>query len=238
MIKTLKLFSLLLVAAFLVACNKAPSNVHVINTTDCGVTWKQIPTGSAVPKTPMHCEYNVALPNWPMAGDAEFRTQFQKNVMAKVRISYTYEIDDPVMYVKEARYLGKMGGSLELSASSVGDQYELAENIIIDKRFREIMTEITRNIDVITFDSAKLEAQVEKEITDHLKKNGISMGDIAMVIELDELTRLSIDTVTAIRLFESAGAAEVGREVLKGRASATRIIVSNDQPSKQASSKD
>ncbi len=228
----LKLLSAPFLVLILSACNRVSSNVHVLTTSDCGASWRVVPIGDTVPVAVGTCGYNTAVPNWPMAGDAEFRTQFQHGVIANVKFSYIYDIEDPLAYIKEARYLGKMGGSLELSSENIGDRFEMAENTIIDKRLREIMTEITRSHDVVTLDPAKLEQQVQDQITKHLKKNGIAMGDIAMVVELDHLTRLSIDTLTAVRLFDAAGEGTVGREILKNRAAAPQIHVTQSAPGK------
>ena len=75
------LISILSIATALVlgGCARTPSNVHVISTTDCGASWQKLEVASTVPKhTGQPCGYNVAIPNWPMAGDAKFKTQFAK----------------------------------------------------------------------------------------------------------------------------------------------------------------
>lgn len=216
-------------------CARTPSNVHVISTTDCGASWTKLDVGSSVPKhTGNPCGYTVALPNWPMAGDAKFKTQFAKKVLSKATLTYTYVITNPLAFINEARYLGKMGGSLELSAESTGERYEMAENIIIDKLLREVTTDLTRELDVVDANPAEIEDAIFKKAKDALDKKGVTLSDLALVIENDEQTRLAIDAATAVRVYEAAGIGEVGKQVMAARAGATQITVNSAaQPSQQ-----
>lgn len=229
-------FIIIATAAILATgCARTPSNVHVISTTNCGAAWEKLDVGSSVPKhTGNPCGYTVALPNWPMAGDAKFKTQFAKKVLSKATLSYTYVITNPLAFINEARYLGKMGGSLELSAESTGERYEMAENIIIDKLLREVTTDLTRELDVVDANPAEIEDAIFKKAKDALDKKGVTLSDLALVIENDEQTRLAIDAATAVRVYEAAGIADVGKQVMAARAGATQITVNSAaQPSQQ-----
>lgn len=217
---------ILAAVAALVGCSRTPSNVHVISTTDCGANWEKLDVGSSIPKhTGNPCGYTTALPNWPMAGDTQFKTQFAKKVLSNARLSYSYVIANPIAFVNEARYLGKMGGSLEISAESTGAKYEMAENIIIDKLLREVTTDLTRNLEVVDANPAEIEDAIFNKAKEALSKKGVVMSDLALVIENDEQTRLAIDAATAVRVYEAAGIAEVGMRVMESRAGATRITV-------------
>jgi len=217
----------LIVAAMLVGCARTPSNVHVISTTNCGASWEKLNVGASVPKhTGNPCGYNTALPNWPMAGEAHFKTQFKKNVLSTARLSYSYSIVDPLAFVNEARYLGKMSGSLEISADNVGARFEMAENVIIDKLLREVTTDLTRDLDVVDANPALIEEQILEKSRAILEKKGVVLADLALVIENDEQTRLAIDSATAVRVYDAAGIGEVGRQVIAARAGATQIVIS------------
>lgn len=214
------------VALFVVGCARTPSNVHVLATTDCGARWVRLNVGETVPKhTGNPCGYNTALPNWPMAGETQFKTQFAKGVLSNAKLSYSYAITEPVAFISEARYLGKMGGSLEISAESAGDRYEMAENIIIDKMLREVTTELTRKLEVVDANPAEIEDAIFAGAKDMLAKKGVVMSDLALVIENDEQTRLAIDSATAIRVYEAAGIRAVGEQVIAARAGATQIHI-------------
>lgn len=221
-----KIFALLLTCLALVGCDRVASNVHVLTTTDCGANWERLDVGKSIPKHAGNvCGYNTALPNWPMAGDAMFKTGFAKGVLANVKLSYTYSITGPLAFIKEARYLGKMGGSLELSADSVGGRFEMAENIIIDKLLREVTTELTRNLEVVDSNPAEIEDAIFKNAKDVLDKKGVTIADMALVIETDDQTRLAIDTATAIRVYRAANIEDLGKAVIAARAGANRISV-------------
>lgn len=228
---------ILLVCVFAIAtlftltgCDRAKSNVFVISTDDCGAHWKIIPQGEVVPKHMIVCGYNMAIPNWPMAGDASFKTQFKGKVLSKAKLSYTYTITDPIAFIGEARYLGKMTNrDLEISADDIGNTYEMAENIIIDKQLREITTEITREMDIVDANPAEIEEAISKSITEVLLKKGITFSELALVIENDEQTRLAIDAATAVRIYEAAGIADTGQRVMTARAGAPNITINVQQ---------
>lgn len=216
----------LLAVLLLAGCQRVPSNVHVLTTSDCGANWEMLDVGQSVPKhTRQPCGYNVALPNWPMAGETQFKTQFDKKVLSNARLSYTYAVTAPLAFINEARYLGKMGGSLELSAEEVGGRYEMAENIIIDKMLREVTTNLTRTLDIVDANPAEIEEAILKGASEALGNKGITINDIALVIENDEQTRLAIDAATAIRVYEAAGIKEVGERVMVARSGATKVAV-------------
>lgn len=217
-----------LVMLALAGCNRTPSNVHVLSTDNCGAKWEKLSVGSTVPKhTGNPCGYNVALPNWPMAGETQFKTQFSKKVLSTAKMSYIYSITDPLLFINEARYLGKMGGSLELSADTVGNRYEMAENIIIDKMLREVTTDMTRNLDVVDANPAEIEDAILKHAQGILEKKGIALGGLALIVENDDMTRMAIDSATAIRVYDAAGIRSVGEAVIAARAGATNIQITN-----------
>lgn len=229
-------FALLAMFA-LAGCQRAPSNVYVLSTNDCGAKWTRINVSETVPKhTANPCGYNVAIPNWPMAGEAGFKTQFSGNVLSNAKLSYTYSITDPIAFIGEARYLGKMGANdLEISADSVGGRYEMAENILIDKLLREVTTSTTRGLTVVDANPAEIEDQIFAKVNAELEKKGIVLADLALVMENDEQTRLAIDAATAARVYEAAGISAIGLEIIKARAGATQISVrteSSQDPTK------
>ena len=232
--KMFKIMSGVLFGITLAACSRAPSNVHVLYTTDCGAKWEKIQTGSVVPKhTGNPCGYNLAIPNWPMTGEADFKTQFKGGVLTRARLSYTYNITDPLKFINNAAYLGKMSGSLEISAENVGSRYEMAENIIIDKTLREITTEITREKEIVDANPAEIEDTIFKRIAEILNQKGVMISDLALVLEPDEQTRLAIDVATAMRVYENAGMKDVGKQIVVARAGANKVIVNNTEQAKK-----
>lgn len=226
------LLVLAITAVVAVGCSRTTSNVYVLSTSDCGANWEKLSVGQAVPNhTGEPCGYNTAVPNWPMAGETQFKTQFDKGVLSSAHLTYSYAITDPIAFVNEARYLGKMGGSLEISAEDVGSRYEMAENIIIDKMLREVATTITRTMDVVDANPADIEDAIFKQAKDALDKKGVLINDLALVIENGEQTQLAIDSATAIRVYEAAGLKELGQRVIAAKAGATQITVNSSPAS-------
>lgn len=226
----------ILAAATLVlsGCSRAPSNVHALSTSDCGVRWEKLATGTSVPKhTGNPCGYNLAIPNWPMAGDADFKTQFTGQVLTRARLSYTYTITDPLKFIINASYLGKMGGSLEISADEVGKKYEMAENIIIDKTLREVTISETQRMEIVNANPADIEDKIFARVSTLLANKGITISDMALVIEPDTQTRLAIDVATAMRVYDNAGVGEVGKQIAIAHAGASHISMVNQLPKPQ-----
>lgn len=226
-----KLFVIAATALIMVGCTRAPSNIHVITTSDCGAKWTKINTGESVPRnTATVCGYNLAVPNWPMAGDANFKTQFTGQVLTQARLSYTYVITDPLKFISNAAYLGKMGGGdLEISADDVGKRYEMAENIIIDKTLREVTISTTNLMEIVDANPAEIEDKIFEKIKTILDQKGITISDLALVIEPDTQTRLAIDVATAMRVYENAGIGEVGKLVAVANAGAAKINMVNEK---------
>ncbi len=225
-----KLTTLLLTALTLLSlygCQRAPSNVYVLSTTDCGARWTQVRVSETIPKHAANpCGYNIALPNWPMAGDVNFKTQFAGNVLSKTSLSYTYAITDPIAFINNARYLSKMGANdLEISAETIGSRYEMAENILVDKLLRDETVTLTRALMVVDANPAEIENTVFANVNAKLAQRGVTLVDLTMVMENDEQTKLAIDAVTASRVYEAAGLSAVGAEIIKARAGATKIVV-------------
>ena len=60
-------------AVVLSSCNYAKSNQQVVVSDDCGMTWKKIESGDAVPKAGLNvCYMKVVIPNYPMQGESKF----------------------------------------------------------------------------------------------------------------------------------------------------------------------
>lgn len=216
--------------ALLSACQRAPSNIHALSTEDCGANWTKLSTGSSVPKhTGNVCGYNIAIPNWPMAGDAAFKTQFAGQVLTNARWSYTYTIVDPIRYIKSAAYLGKMGGSLEIAADDDGKKYGMAENILIDKALREVTVAETQNMEIVKANPATIEDAVFNKMKPIMDSKGIALTDMALVLEPDAQTRLAIDVATAVQVYENAGIGEVGKAIAVANAGAARISLNAGQ---------
>lgn len=216
-----------LVLAAATACDRAPSNVKVLNTSDCGKSWEVIPTGSRLPtNTGNWCGYNITLPDYPMQGGTEFLTQFENNVLVKTQISYDYQIVDPLKFINNAKFLGRMRSQTDDSSnSSEGTSYESAENVVIDVRLRELVTTETVSQDIVRFNPSTFEDGLFKKANAILAERGVALNSMTFVTLPEDQTRMAIDAATAMAVYDSKGMADLGQQLVVARAGATQVTV-------------
>lgn len=207
-------------------CDHAPSNVKTLHTTDCGQSWKVIKAGERIPSSIGPCDYKTVLPDYPMQGDTEFQAQFEGNVLVKVKIAYDYEIIDGLLFIQEAKFLGKSGGSANDASKTTGmGSFETAENVVIDVRLREITTSNTLKHDIVNFNPSTFEDELFDAANKQLAKRGVHLNSITFVTVPDEQTRLSIDAATAMQVYKNKGMLEFGQKLAISKAGAARIEV-------------
>ena len=207
------------------ACDRAPANVKTLHTTDCGQTWKVIKAGERIPNSVTTCDYKTVLPDYPMQGDTEFQTQFEGNVLVKVKIAYDYEIVDGLLFIQEAKFLGKSGSADSASKGTNMSAFETAENVVIDVRLREITTSGTIKHDIVNFNPSDFEDKLFETANKELAKRGVHLNSITFVTIPDEQTRLSIDAATAMNVYKNKGMLEFGQRLAIAKAGAARIEV-------------
>lgn len=209
-------------------CNYAKSNQQVLVSSDCGMTWKKIPAGDAVPKGGMNaCYMKVVIPNFPMQGDSRFITNLKDRVRASVHIDYDYSITEPLAFIKQAKYLGKANADADSDGALSNSAFEGAENIVIDKRIRDVGKSMFLLEDIVDLDQAEIENKLLTETNKILEPFGVHLNFITLTFDLDEQTRQAIDVSTAMKVYESKGLQDLGKQVMIERAGATKIVVEN-----------
>ena len=206
------------------ACDRAISNMQTYVSDDCGVKWKEIPPGGAVPARVGVCALKVTIPGYPMAGEAKFRTSFANKVMADVAISYEYTITDGRSFLTEARYLGRQNSDGD-GADNTAAKYESAENTIIDRRIREAVTAALINQDIVDFDQGKSEDSLMAAINAALKERGVELASMALVVTPDNQTRQAMDVVSARRVYQAATIPDLGDQIIVARSGASQVVV-------------
>lgn len=217
------------VAPTLSACGKAQANQQTLVTHNCGVSWELISPGSTLPAMVGYCSYKVTIPNYPMPGQTRFRTSFANRVLATVDIAYEYEIIDGKTFISEARYLGRSNSEGDDKANAA-TAYETAENVVIDKRLRDLVSEMLIKQDIVEFNQGEFEDELLEEINKRLASKGTRLNFISFVPTPEEQTRLAIDMATAMKVYESKGLLDVGKAVAAARAGATKIEVRVEGP--------
>lgn len=227
-IKALWMVAIICVFFTIQSCNYAKSNQQVLVSSDCGMTWKIIAAGDAVPKGGMNaCYMKVVIPNFPMQGDSRFITNLKDRVRASVHIDYDYSITEPLAFIKQAKYLGKANTDADSEGALNNAAFEGAENIVIDKRIRDVGKSMFLLEDIVDLDQAEIENKLLTETNKILEPFGVHLNFITLTFDLDEQTRQAIDVSTAMKVYESKGLQDVGKQVMIERAGATKIVVEN-----------
>ncbi|MBX0289344.1 hypothetical protein K3G63_02780 [Hymenobacter sp. HSC-4F20] len=227
----MRTFSLLLLASLLAGCNYAKSNQQVLVSDDCGMAWSKIPAGAAVPKGTMNpCYMKVVIPNFPMQGDSKFITNLKDRVRASVHIDYDYSITDPLAFIRQAKYLGKANAHADSNEALSPTAFEGAENMVIDKRIRDVSKALFLTEDIVELDQAEIENSLLVQSNKVLEPLGVHLNFITLTFDLDEQTRQAIDISTAMKIYESRNLTDVGKQVMVERAGATKIVVENQVP--------
>lgn len=219
----------LMLCAALGACARAQANKQTLVTNDCGVSWELIPAGKSVPVMVGPCSYKVTIPDYPMQGQTKFRTSFKDRVLASVEIGYEYSIVDGKVFISEAKYIGRSNSEAE-DGTNASTQYESAENTVIDKRLRDLVSEMLIREDIVEFNQAEFEDTLLAEINKRLSNKGVRLNFLSFVPTPEEQTRLAIDIATAARVYESKGLGDLGKAAVVARAGATKIQVVNQVP--------
>ncbi|UYZ63862.1 hypothetical protein [Hymenobacter weizhouensis] len=211
--------------------NYAKSNQQVVVSDDCGKEWELIAAGDAVPKGTMNpCFMKVVIPNFPMQGDSRFITNLKDRVRAAIHIDYDYSIISPLAFIRQAKFLGKANTDADSEEALNPRAFEGAENMVIDKRIRDVSKALFLNEDIVELDQAEIENQLLVQSNKVLEPLGVHLNFITLTFDLDEQTRQAIDVSTAMKIYESRNLSEVGKQVMVARAGATKLAVENQAP--------
>lgn len=227
-VKYLWTLSVIVIAFTIQSCNYAKSNQQVVVSDDCGMTWKKINAGDAVPKGTMNpCYMKVVIPNYPMQGESKFITNLKDRVRASVHIDYDYSITEPLSFIKQAKYLGKANADADAEGALNNSAFEGAENMVIDKRIKDVSKGLFISEDIVELDQSEMENKLLMESNKVLEPFGVRLNFITLTFDLDEQTRQAIDVSTAMKIYESKQLQDIGKQVMANRAGAPKIIIEN-----------
>ena len=211
------------------SCERSQANVRTLISNDCGVTWQLVPAGQTIPKRITACELKTTIPSAPMTGESHFKTNFANKVKTNIDMDYEYEITDPVKFITEAPYLAKSNADAD-DVSSNNSRFESAENSIIDKRIKDIARDLLLDIDIVEFDQSEFEDTLQIKVNQALAERGVRINYLSFVPTPSEQTEQAIDVATAMKIYESKGLQEVGKQVIANKAGATKIEMSVKTP--------
>ena len=228
MIKYLLLLVLLVFSALNFGCAVAQGNMQTLISDDCGVTWKMVKQGQSIPSRVSVCAYKVTIPDYPMQGDAKFRSNFKGNVKATVDLSYSYRITDGLKFITEAKYIGSDSGDSKAQAND--DRFEGAENVVIGKQIRDVQRELLANEDIVDFDANEFETKLVPLVNERLESRGVKIEYLSFVPDPDEQTAQAIDVATSLRIYANNNIPlDKALEIIKARAGAPKIAYSTQE---------
>jgi hypothetical protein len=216
----------IVVLSSLQACQYAKSNQQVVISTDCGSQWKKITPGDHVPTgTTNPCYMKVVMPNYPMQGESRFIANLAEKVRVTAHIDYDYSIVEALAFINQAKYLGSANQGADSNEALNASAFEGAENMVIDKRIRDVAKRLFGKEDIVELDLAELEANLLVEVNEVLKTLGVQLNFITLTFTPDEQTRQAIDVATAMKIYASKNLVDVGKDVMINRAGAPRIVI-------------
>lgn len=206
------------------ACDRAKPNSQTVVSSDCGKTWRLIPVGATVPAAITQCDLKTTIPNYPMTGEAKFRGTFEGRALSNVELGYSYEIKDPMKFIRYAKYLGKQGTSAD-DGSNDSAKYENAENQVIDIVLRDVAMELLLKQSIVDFNQSAFEAEYIKAVNEKLSERGVEIQTLALNFIPDQQTRQAIDVASARNVYASIGATQLGDSIMIARSGATQISI-------------
>lgn len=121
----------------------------------------------------------VVMPNYPMQGECVFIANLKDRVRAKVEIDYDFIIIEPLSFIKQAKYLGKANSDAD-DETNVSSNFEMAENMVIDKRIKDVSKNLFLSEDIVELDQADLENKLLEESNKVLEPLGIRLNFITL----------------------------------------------------------
>lgn len=209
------------------SCTYAKVNQKVLYSEDCGVNWKEVAAGNRVPSgTGNPCFVKETMPGYEMQGDMDFFVLFKDQVKVKIKLNYSYLIEDPILFMKSAKKLGKTNADAD-EAQDDNERFEGAENRVIEIKIKKVTSDEFPKEDVVAHDMNALELKYVDLVNNELKARGVHITTFEMVPDFQLLTQQAIDAANADRIYTSKNMQDFGRQITLARAGATQIIVND-----------
>ncbi len=235
LLKVIKNSALALVLIFgtsltlLESCKYSKANQIVLYSEDCGSSWKQVPAGNVVPQGVGNpCFVKETMPGYEMQGEMDYYVQFKDKVKVRIKLTYSYLIEDPLLFMKQAKKLGKTNADTD-EAQDDNARFEGAENRVIESRVKTITSDEFSKEDVVLHDMNALELTYVDLVNKEMKSRGVRLTVFEMVPDFQPLTAQAIDAANAERIYESKGMKEYGRQITLAKAGANQINVNTKE---------
>lgn len=199
-----KMFAVLF-SLILFGCEPVPSNIHAVSTDDCGSNWVVIKSGDSYPdhfdrNRVDGCGYNLNFPKWLISGSSEFTALFKDDVLSSVQLDYAYKITDPLAFIKQASYV---------------DSRDSLSNYIVNKMILDSVSPMMKDIGIVEASPLDIQQNLLLKLNESFSSKGVVIHNLTIILKPDELTRMAIDSASALRVFDSAGIRPTGDKLIE-----------------------
>lgn len=224
MFKKIKFFVFLTVLSTLLSscASRVSPNEWLVYTNNCWNTIQLSKAGDIVPRLVSSCDRSILLPATEMSADFSVDTKFKGKVQGRVNLTYQWIIEDPVVFVQNAKSVLSTP-TTDVKGVDV-NVLETVENNVVDKYVIDIIREYTPEQEP-GLDEKTLEVDVIALASEKMKQRGIRIMNPSCNIEFTAQTEEALDVISALKFYEANGEGELGREVIKAKASATKVII-------------
>lgn len=223
----IKIFLLALCALFASCKSTVNPNEWVVSTGTCWNTMTVTKAGSPLPRLYTACDRMVILPATELAADFTCETKFKSRVAGTVNLTYQWRIADPVQFIQSAK---------SITSSSTDDGYKVSPNVledvennVVDKMLIDLIRDYTP-----TQEAGVDEARIERELGDLARSKfasrGVEFFNMSVNVNFTPQTEEALDVISALEFYKASGEEELGREVIRAKAGATRIVVQQNNP--------
>lgn len=208
----------------LLLANCKPSvnpNEWVVSTTTCWNTMSVTKAGQPLPRLLTPCDRMVILPATELSAEFICETKFKNRVAGIVTLSYQWKITDPVQFIQSSK---------SITSSSTDNEHKIdpnvlenLENSVVDKMLIDLVREYTPNKEAGVDESI-----IEKEIGDLSKSKfanrGVEFYNMSVNVNFTPQTEEALDVISALQFYKLSGEEQLGREVIRMKAGATRVV--------------
>lgn len=215
--------SLLIIGVLFASCvSKVNPNEWVVSTATCWNTMTVSKAGDMVPRLVTNCDRMIVLPATSLAMELDCETKFADRVAGNINLKGNWRISDPTLFIKSAK-------SITSAATGEGHKIdpnvlESIENAVVDKMWVDMIREYTP-----TKQAGISEKEVEDDLVNlcrtKLAGRGVEFDGMSVNVNFGPQTEEALDVVSAVKFYDAAGLGEFGKEVIKSKAGATRIVV-------------
>ena len=218
-----KTFFLLVIVLLISSCNPAVNpNEHVVVTIDCWNSMYVKKAGQAMPRLLTSCDRMIILPASLLNGDVTVAAKFGKGrVKGTVMLAYQYVIENPTLFVSVAKFITAAKTTEDNKVDPV--ILESAENTIIDKLLADIVRAYTPTQEPKDIEENKIESDLFSLISLKFSERGIKIINPSINVDFSAQTEEALDVISAYNLYKNEGLEELGKDVIKAKASKTNI---------------